>query len=1043
MTSGPTFDVHSPADGRIVGRVPDRSAEEVAAAVGDLRTAQPAWDAIGVAERACWLRRYRDWLLDNEDALARLLQAETAKPWAEATIELPYVVDVINYYCAHAGKFLASSAPGPHGPLTLTKSQRLAYRPYPVVGVITPWNFPLALALVDAVPALLAGASVAVKPSEFTPLTTEAAVRGWAEIGAPEIFTCLTGSGTAGAAIADTVDFVQFTGSSRTGKVIGQRAGERLIPYGLELGGKDPMIVLAEADLARAANGAVWGSMCNAGQMCTSVERVYVEAPVYEQFVALVVERVRALRVGADDQRYRFDVGALANDNQVSIVDQQVQEAVERGAKPLTGGRRGETGTFFEPTVLVDVDHSMACMTEETFGPVLSIMKVPDAEEAIRLANDTPYGLSASVWSTDTVRAKGVARSLEAGAVNINDVFANLFALPVPQAGWKQSGIGSRLGGTHGIRKYCRPQVIVSARIAPTNEPQWYPYTPTKGKLVRRLVRLLGARGLRRRLTGSRPKAVRSPKSLLIMVCVLATVLTPLIPPTAWAQPRPVVDPAAEAANVAFGQTRLLEYRNPEFQRGFAEQIAEYQRHRLAIRTSDPERQPDPNFCTSGLCVTDPRLMHWADGQGRVQHVLFTARNGATLSGHLWMSGHAPRPRPAVVIINGSIAGYEQAYWWAAQALAKSGYLVFTFDPQGEGVSDAFGEAPDTVEGAGAGTPPLGDGLPFYDGVVDALDFLFSTPARPYVPRPSRGTGTSHADKQDRRVRAGLNTGYNPWWRRLDRERVGIAGHSYGAQAASWIGQDDPRIKAIVAWDDLCTPTAPSPPETQAFLGASLEEYLAGTIATTVPVRFPRKCFGAPPGPAPKLSKPALGLNGDYGLNPAPYATAADPEARSEASVDLTRAGVDTGDIAIRGGTHAEWSLLPYSATLRGIDMSAWYTIAWFDKYLKDDPTADRRLLTNRWAHDTAGAAVDLRHDPNLFSYHYRSRLDVTVRGGEQFRCENLRAGCVGQTTAATDCGPPTYSAIALATGRIGPVSCRRRAGRRRGCCRSTGGTRG
>jgi acyl-CoA reductase-like NAD-dependent aldehyde dehydrogenase len=492
--------VHSPADGRVVGKVADQSPEEVAATVADLRDAQPAWADLAVRDRVRWVRRYRDWLLDNDDRLARLMQEETGKPWAEANLDLPYAVDLINYYCANAEKFLAEETPRPHGPISYAKKLRRVYRPYQVVGVIAPWNFPLALALIDSIPALLAGCSVIVKPSEFTPLSTQEVVRGWqADVGAPAVFACATGFGATGAAVVDTVDFVQFTGSTRTGRAIAGRAAERLIPCGLELGGKDAMIVLADADLERAANAAVWGAMANAGQMCTSVERVYVEAPAYEGFVERVADKVRALRLGVDDQDYRADVGPLATAAQVDIVERHIADAVAKGAGVLVGGERGESGNLFQPTVLLDVDHTMACMREETFGPTLPVMPVADAEEAVRFANDSPYGLSASVWTKDRRKGEAIARRLDAGAVNINDVFANLFTLPLAQAGWKQSGIGARLGGAAGIRKYCRTQAIVGARVEPVAEPQWYPYTRLKGRVIRRLTRVLGARDLRRR----------------------------------------------------------------------------------------------------------------------------------------------------------------------------------------------------------------------------------------------------------------------------------------------------------------------------------------------------------------------------------------------------------------------------------------------------------------------------------------------------------------------------------------------------------------
>jgi acyl-CoA reductase-like NAD-dependent aldehyde dehydrogenase len=495
------LEVRSPADGTSVGSVPDQSASEVAAAAAEIRAAQPAWEELGVAGRARWLSRYRNWLLDHDEELAVLLQRETAKPWQEATFEVPVVVDLINYYVDHAPEFLRESHPRPHGLLTAAKRLTVRYRPYPLIGVICPWNFPLLIALVDSAPALLAGAGVLIKPSEFTPLATLRALEGWREIGAPEVFVCVTGAGQSGAALADQVDYIQFTGSTATGRRIGQRAAERLIPFSLELGGKDAMIVLADADLERAANGAVWGAMFNSGQACVSTERVYVEAPIYDEFVARVTAKVAALRQGKDDQRYRADVGALATEAQLHTVERHVNGALAAGARALVGGARSQLGgTFFEPTVLVDVDHGMELMREESFGPTLPVMKVADAEEAIRLANDSTYGLSATVWTRDTDLGREIAGRLDAGAVNINDMFTNIFTFPVPHSGWKQSGIGARLGGAAGIRKYCRTQAVTEARLAPSAELLWYPYSARKGRFAARILRLLTARDRRRRL---------------------------------------------------------------------------------------------------------------------------------------------------------------------------------------------------------------------------------------------------------------------------------------------------------------------------------------------------------------------------------------------------------------------------------------------------------------------------------------------------------------------------------------------------------------
>jgi acyl-CoA reductase-like NAD-dependent aldehyde dehydrogenase len=506
-----SFEVRSPVDGSVLASLPDQGAAEVRAAVARLRRNQPAWEALGPTGRAEWVGRLRDWLFDNDEPIAELFQRETGKPWQEATLEVPFAINLLEYYRKRAADFLADSHPRPHDLLTASKRLTIAHRPYPVVGVICPWNNPILLALGDALPALLAGAAVAIKPSELTPLATREIVRGWREdLGAPEVIECLTGAGATGAALVDEADYIQFTGSTRSGRKIAQRAAERLIPYSLELGGKDAMIVLADADVERAANAAVWGGMFNSGQTCTSVERVYVEEPVYDEFVELVAERVRGLRQRASGKGVDADVGALSSEAQLDIVERHVSDALANGARALVGGKRADQpGAYFEPTVLVDVDQSMSCMRDETFGPTLPLMKVQDVEEAIRLANDSNYGLSASVWTRDHARGEQIARRLEVGAVNVNDMFANAFAIPLPQGGWKESGVGARLGGAHGIRKYCRPQAVTAARLTPRSELLWYPYTARKGTLVLRLLRLLLAHDWSRRLSPHRRWASR------------------------------------------------------------------------------------------------------------------------------------------------------------------------------------------------------------------------------------------------------------------------------------------------------------------------------------------------------------------------------------------------------------------------------------------------------------------------------------------------------------------------------------------------------
>jgi acyl-CoA reductase-like NAD-dependent aldehyde dehydrogenase len=495
-----TLEVRNPATGGLIATLPIDSAERVAATVSRVRANQAEWEAIGIEGRYHWLGKLRDWLLDNSERVADTMQAETGKVRGDIGAEGIYLTDLINFYGAKATQFIGEESVRAHSPLLATKKLSVQYRPYPVVGVISPWNFPLALALGDAIPALQAGAAVVVKPSEFTPLGVSEIVQAWKEeIGGPDVFDCVHGVGETGAALIDNADFVQFTGSDRTGRKVMGRAAETLTPVSLELGGKDPMIVLADADLDRAANAATWGSMYNSGQVCLSVERIYVEEPVYDDFVAKLAAAVGELRQGADGAGFGKEVGAMTSPNQAAIVEDQVDDAIANGAKALAGGKRVDgPGDYFEPTVLVDVDHSMKVMRDETFGPVVGVMKVRDSEEALRLANDTRYGLAGSVFG-ERKRAESVARRIEAGAVNVNDVIVNYLAMDVPMGGWKESGIGFR-HGEYGIKKYCRPESIVVARFAGKREPTWYPYTRSRRGLVNRVARAFNARDWKRRL---------------------------------------------------------------------------------------------------------------------------------------------------------------------------------------------------------------------------------------------------------------------------------------------------------------------------------------------------------------------------------------------------------------------------------------------------------------------------------------------------------------------------------------------------------------
>ncbi len=487
--------ITNPADGRAVGQVPAEGAADVAAKITALRAAQPEWERIGPQERERWMRTFQRWLLDNSAHLADVIQSESAKPRLEAEFEVPMAASVIDYFAKNAGAFLKEEHPRPHSPLGAVKRVTTVYRPYPVIGVISPWNFPLLMPIYDAVPALAAGAAVILKPSEVTPLSALELVRGWNEIGAPGVLSVATGAGETGEAVVNGVDYVQFTGSTATGRAIAEACAKRLIPCGLELGGKDPAIVLADADLDRAAHGIAYGALLNSGQVCVAIERVYVEEAVYDQFVEKLVTNVSALRQGQDHRKPQHDLGALATEAQRDLVARQVDEAVRGGARVLTGGAATGVGTFYEPTILVDVTQSMSCVQDETFGPTIPVIAVEDENEAIALANDSRYGLSATVWSKDRDRANRVARQLDVGAVNINDIGSNFFALSAPMGGWKESGIGTRWGGASGVRKYCRQQVLTESRLPePKREVTWFPYSARNFKVAVSMIRFFSTR---------------------------------------------------------------------------------------------------------------------------------------------------------------------------------------------------------------------------------------------------------------------------------------------------------------------------------------------------------------------------------------------------------------------------------------------------------------------------------------------------------------------------------------------------------------------
>jgi acyl-CoA reductase-like NAD-dependent aldehyde dehydrogenase len=494
------FAVENPATGETIARVANLGAAEVHELALKGRAAQPAWAAEGFEGRAKVMLRAQKWLTDNRDKVCATIVSETGKTFEDAqTIELGYVAAALGFWAKQAPTYLGDEKIKASSPFLIGKKVISRYSPLGLVGVIGPWNYPLANSFGDVIPALMAGNSVILKPSEVTPLTSLMIAGAMLDCGLPQdVFQVATGLGETGAALVDEVDMIMFTGSTKTGKKVMERAAKTLTPISLELGGKDPMVVLADADVERAANVAAFYSMMNTGQTCISVERVYVEEPVYDEFVQKLTEKVSALRQGVPDGPGSVDVGSLTFPPQIDIVERHVEDARAKGAKILTGGhRKPGAGLFYEPTILTDVDHSMDCMKEETFGPTLPVMRVKDTEEAIRLANDSPYGLAACVFTRDTERGEQVARRIEAGAVCVNDACVNYSALEAPFGGAKASGFGQR-HGAGGIRKYCQQQtILITPSLTMKRELHMFPHSARRTRILGRALGWIYGRGKR------------------------------------------------------------------------------------------------------------------------------------------------------------------------------------------------------------------------------------------------------------------------------------------------------------------------------------------------------------------------------------------------------------------------------------------------------------------------------------------------------------------------------------------------------------------
>jgi succinate-semialdehyde dehydrogenase/glutarate-semialdehyde dehydrogenase len=490
----------NPATGQALGNVPEMSADEVQAAVARARAAQASWAATPLRERCHIVRAVAAVLVDRADEIVDVLVKEVGKTRHDAlAAEVIVVADLVRYFCKRAPEILAREKIPLH--LLKHRASYLHFVPRGVVAVISPWNFPFAIPMGEVLMALIAGNAAVLKPSEVTPLVALKAKELVAAAGVPaDLFQVVTGRGATGAALLDAgINYCVFTGSVATGRRIAAACGERLIPCTLELGGKAPVIVCADADLDRTASAIVWGGFANTGQVCCSVERVYAVDEIHDRLVEKIVEKTRALRQGDPSSDGEIDVGAMAWDRQRDQVEAMVNTAVAQGAVVQCGATRGEgPGLFYAPTVLTSARQDMEIMRREIFGPVVPIMRVGSEDEAVALANDSALGLLAYVFSRDTCRARRIAEQIEAGTVMINDVL-NTFGCPeTPWGGVKASGIG-RTHSAAGLRDLCEQRHINYDRIAMSRELWWYPYTAGSYKLLRRGMRLLFSRSWWRR----------------------------------------------------------------------------------------------------------------------------------------------------------------------------------------------------------------------------------------------------------------------------------------------------------------------------------------------------------------------------------------------------------------------------------------------------------------------------------------------------------------------------------------------------------------
>jgi succinate-semialdehyde dehydrogenase/glutarate-semialdehyde dehydrogenase len=496
----------NPATGEKLAELTCATPEEVRDAVWRAQQAQPAWESTPVKDRVALLKRFQRKLSEQREDVARLICREAGKPTVEAlNTEVIVVLDSTQFCIRTAHKFLRDQ-PLPHDNLAMkTKRGRLVREPYGVIGIIAPWNYPFSTPAIETIGALAMGNAVVLKPSEFTPLVALELQKLLIEAGLdPDLMQVLIGAGVVGGALLESdIDKVIFTGSVATGKRIAEAAAKKLLPMVLELGSKDPMIVLDDADLDVASSGAVWGAMMNCGQTCLSVERCYVQRTVYEKFLELCQKKIEKLRVG-EGLNSEVEMGPLIHERQLRTVEDHVNDAIARGARLLTGGRRlPELGlNFYAPTLLADVTHDMRIMQEETFGPALPVAPFDSDDNAVRLANDSQFGLAASVWTTNTKRGEALARRIRAGTVMVNDAISAFGIAEAPHGGFEQSGIG-RAHGELGLAEMVLVKYVDVDLLPRMKKVWWYGYSHAFQRQMSGFVDMMFGRSLSARIKGA------------------------------------------------------------------------------------------------------------------------------------------------------------------------------------------------------------------------------------------------------------------------------------------------------------------------------------------------------------------------------------------------------------------------------------------------------------------------------------------------------------------------------------------------------------